>query len=143
MRKNVKKTRGKPFEAGNPGRPKGARNKTTLAIEALLDGEADKLTRTAVKMALEGNTTAMRLCLERICPPRRERSITFPTPTVVSPKDTVQAMGLVIAAVTTGEITPSEGLAVASLLDTQRIIIESSEIEQRLRSLERRLERHK
>lgn len=142
MRKNVKKTRGKPFEPGNPGRPKGARNKTTLAVEALLDGEAEKLARKAVEMALNGDTTAMRLCLERICPPRRERSIAFPTPTVVNPQDTVQAIGTVIAAVTTGEITPSEGQAVASLLDTQRKIIESSEIEQRLRSLEQQLDQN-
>ncbi len=142
MRKNVKKTRGKPFEPGNPGRPKGARNKTTLAVEALLDGEAELLARKAVEMALNGDTTAMRLCLERICPPRRERSIACPTPTVVNPQDTVQAIGTVIAAVTTGEITPSEGQAVASLLDTQRKIIESSEIEQRLRSLEQRLDQN-
>jgi Family of unknown function (DUF5681) len=36
----------KPGESGNPaGKPKGARNKVTLAIEALLDGEAEALTR--------------------------------------------------------------------------------------------------
>jgi Family of unknown function (DUF5681) len=39
----------KPFQkgqSGNPsGRPKGARNKATLAMEILLEGEADRLTR--------------------------------------------------------------------------------------------------
>lgn len=41
---------GRQFEegqSGNPaGRPKGARNRTTLAMQALLEGEADALTRT-------------------------------------------------------------------------------------------------
>lgn len=32
--------RGRPFEKGNPGRPRGSRNKTTAALEALLDGQA-------------------------------------------------------------------------------------------------------
>jgi Family of unknown function (DUF5681) len=43
------KARGRPFEpgqSGNPsGRPNGARNKTTIAVEALLDNEAEALTR--------------------------------------------------------------------------------------------------
>lgn len=60
-RKNTGKTRGRPFKKGNPGRPKGARNKVTLAVEALLDGEAEDLTRKAVELAQEGNTTALRL----------------------------------------------------------------------------------
>ena len=44
-----KKQRGKPFQpgqSGNPdGRPNGSRNKATLAIEELLDGEGEGLTR--------------------------------------------------------------------------------------------------
>src|SRR5918997_104236 len=73
-------TRGRPFQAGNPGRPKGARNKATLAAEALLDGEAEALTRKAVEMALSGDATAMRLCLERIAPPRKDRPVSFAMP---------------------------------------------------------------
>ena len=65
-RKNASKTRGKPFQPGNPGRPKGARHKTTLAIETLLDGEAESLTRKAIEMAKGGDMTALRLCLDRI-----------------------------------------------------------------------------
>src|SRR5262245_47204912 len=49
------KGRGRPFEPGqrgNPsGRPKGARNKTTIAVEALLDNEAEALTRKLIELA--------------------------------------------------------------------------------------------
>ena len=64
----------KPGQSGNPkGKPKGARHKATLAALELLDGEAEALTRKAVDLALEGDTTALRLCLERIAPPARMR----------------------------------------------------------------------
>jgi hypothetical protein len=58
LRKYVTKTRGRPFAPGNPGRPKGSRNKATLAAEALLDGEAEALTRKAIELALAGDVTA-------------------------------------------------------------------------------------
>jgi hypothetical protein len=48
------KTRGRPFQPGNPGRPKGARNRTTLAAEALLDNEGEALTRKAIELAMKG-----------------------------------------------------------------------------------------
>jgi len=65
-------TRGRPFQpgqSGNPdGRPKGARNAATVAAEVLLDGEAEAITRKCVELAKEGDTVALRLCLERILP---------------------------------------------------------------------------
>ena len=45
--KNGKNTAGK-FTSGNSGRPKGARNKKTLAIESLLEGQSEALTQTAI-----------------------------------------------------------------------------------------------
>ena len=59
------------FASGNPGRPRGARHKTTLAVEALLEGEAEGLTRKAVELTMDGDTTALRLCLDESV--RRER----------------------------------------------------------------------
>ena len=61
------------FAPGNPGRPKGSRHKTTRAIEALLDGEGEALSRKAVDLALKGDTTALRLCLDRIARFKRPR----------------------------------------------------------------------
>ena len=47
------------FRLGNPGRPAGARNRATLAALALLEGEAEALTRRCVGLALGGDTTAL------------------------------------------------------------------------------------
>ena len=54
-------------QSGNPsGRPRGARNKTTLAVEALLDGEAEVLPRKAIERAKEGDSVALgQSCMRR------------------------------------------------------------------------------
>src|SRR5215213_10832715 len=84
--------RGGRFKPGNPGRPKGARHKTTLAIEALLDGEAEALTRKAIELAKAGDLVALRLCLDRICPPRKDRPVTFTLPSLESGTDAKNAV---------------------------------------------------
>src|SRR4029078_4556702 len=64
----------RPGQSGNPnGRPKGARNRSTLAHAALLDGEAASLTRKAIDLALAGDLLALRICMDRILPVRKHR----------------------------------------------------------------------
>ena len=75
--KNGRNTAGK-FTSGNSGRPKGARNKKTLAIESLLEGQAEALTQTAISKALEGDGLALRVCMERIAPAPKDKSVSFP-----------------------------------------------------------------
>ena len=87
----------RPFQKGNPGRPKGARNQATLAAEALLEGEAEALTRKAVELAKEGNLTALRLCLDRILPPRRERPLDMDFPMMTTAEDAVTVTSLMSA----------------------------------------------
>ena len=59
------------------GRPKGSRNKATLAVEILLDGEAEAITRKAIELAKQGDLVAIRLCLDRIAP--REKTVLSPS----------------------------------------------------------------
>lgn len=138
-RKNATKTRGRPFAPGNPGKPKGSRHKATLAAEALLDGEAEALTRKAVELASAGDTTALRLCLERLVPPRRERPLTFDLPTIASAADHPAALGAILASVAAGELTPGEAQAFAGIMAEQRKAIETAEIAARLDALEERI----
>ena len=105
-------------QSGNPeGRPKGARNKATVAAESLLDGEAETITRRCIDLALEGDSTALRLCLSRILPVRRERTIALDLPDLEGSHDSLRAIGAVLKAVGEGQISPAEGQAVASLLE--------------------------
>ena len=135
-RKNAPKTRGKPFESGNPGRAKGARHKVTLAVEALLEGEHEALTRKAIDKALAGDTTALRLCLDRIAPPRKDAPISMSLPLVESAEDSLRASSAVLAAVASGEVTPDEGGRIMALLTAHRAIVETADLARRLAALE-------
>lgn len=125
------------FGPGNPGKPKGARHRATQAALALLDGDAEALTRKAVNMALEGDTTALRLCLERIAPPRRDGPVTFDLPRMETTLDAAHAAGAVLDAVALGDLTPTEGTHVMALVESFRRTLEVTELEARMTELER------
>ena len=128
---------GKPFEPGQSGNPagkaKGTRNRTTRAIEALLDGEAEALTRKAIELAQDGDTVALRLCLDRLLPVRKDRPITIETA-----DDLPKATGAVVAAVAAGELTPSEAAEISKTLDVHVRAIEATELHRRMAALEAR-----
>ena len=134
-RKNGRNADG-TFGPGNPGKPKGTRHRATQAALALLDGEAEALTRQAVKMALGGDATALRLCLERIAPPRRDAPVQFDLPRMETARDAARAAGAVLEAVALGDLTPTEGAHIMALVETYRRTLETTELEARLTALE-------
>lgn len=128
----------KPGKSGNPaGEPKGARHKTTLAIEALLDGEAEVLTRKAIELAKGGDMQALRLCMDRLAPPRKDRSVAFAMPSIETVDDLPAATRAIMEAVSVGDITPSEAAELGKLVDAHVRAIEVSDINKRLEALER------
>jgi hypothetical protein len=137
-RKYATKARGRPFARGNPGKPPGARHKTTLAVESLLDGEAEKLTRKAIKLALAGDSTALRLCLERVAPVRKGRPVAISLPPIKTTGDVIAALEAVTAAMSAGQLSPTEALEVAGVIELQRRAIELNDVERRLAELEAR-----
>jgi hypothetical protein len=81
-------------QSGNPaGKPKGTRNATTLALEALLDGQASALTQKAIDVALTGDIPALRLCMDRILPPRKDSPVAFDLPEMKTLNDAVPGYG--------------------------------------------------
>lgn len=94
------------------------------------------LTRQAVTMALDGDATALRLCLERIAPPRKDVAVTFDLPRMATARDAAMAAGAVISAVADGGLTPTEGALVMGLVETYRRTLETSELEARVAALE-------
>ncbi len=129
-------TRGKPFEPGNPGKPKGARSRATIAAEALLSGEAEGLTRKVIELGLSGDTVALRLCMERLVPPRKDSPITIELPPIATAGDVVIASAAVLSAVGAGEISPDEAGRVMALLTAHKNIVETGDLERRIAALE-------
>lgn len=131
---------GKPFEegrSGNPaGRPKGTRNATTRALEALLDGEGEILTRKLIELAQDGDTVALRMCLDRLIPPRKDRPISLDLPPIETTDDLPKATGAIVAAVAAGELTPAEAAEISKTLDVHVRAIEATDLHRRLAALE-------
>src|SRR5436190_10213750 len=106
-------------QSGNPsGRPSGCRNHATRTAEILLDGEAEALTRKAVTLALDGDALALRLCLDRVIAPRRDRPASFALPPIADVADAASTMAAITSAVAEGALTPGEGAQVAKVVDT-------------------------
>jgi hypothetical protein len=123
--------------SGNPaGRRPGCRNRATMLAEGLLEDEAQALTRKAVELALEGDTTALRLCLERILPRQRSRAVAFELPAVDRVEDLTGAMGAVFQEVAGGRLRFDEGATLIGMLETRRRAFETIDMEQRLQALE-------
>jgi hypothetical protein len=127
----------RPGQSGNPnGRPKGSRNATTLALESLLDGQAKALTQKAVELALGGDLVALRICLDRILPPRKDRPVSFELPIIATIEDAPRAMAAITAAIAQGEITAAEASDVSRLVEAYVRSVEASDLAKRLRAIE-------
>jgi len=135
-RKNAGNTRGKPFERGNPGKPKGARHRVTVAAETLLEGEAEAITRKAIELAKAGDGPALRLCMDRIYPARKDRPVRFGLPPLEKVGDAVAANAALVGAVASGDLTPSEAGELAKLVDAYTRAVEATDIQDRLTKLE-------
>jgi hypothetical protein len=124
-------------QSGNPeGRPPGSRSKATLLIEQLLGDATKDITKKAIELAKAGDTTALRLCMDRIVPARKDRHIPFKLPKMESPEHAVKAAAAIVEAVAAAELTPSEAAEMMKLVEGYTRILETEDHEQRLRALE-------
>ena len=132
-----KDTRFQKEVSGNPkGRPLGSRNQSILAAEKLMENQAAAITQKCIDKALAGDATAIKLCLSRILPVKRERTIELDLPALEGSQDALKAIKVVLEAVGAGAITPSEGQGVAQLLEAYRRTREVEELEARIEVLE-------
>lgn len=126
--------------SGNPkGKPKGARNKSTLAAEALLEGSLEKICKKVEEEALNGNMQAAKMILERFLPPRKDRCVEIDLPSVHTSEDVLNAIGFIVNAVGKGSITPSEGEFLTKMVESYLTALEDYQFESRLKNLEENL----
>lgn len=135
------KQRGRPFEpgrSGNPnGRPKGSRNQATLLAESLLEGEVEAVICKVIEKAKEGDMTALRLCLDRLLAPRRERRVAFELPAKIeTAADAARASSAVLAECAAGNLSPSEASEIQALISSHVRVLEVAELEARVAALE-------
>jgi hypothetical protein len=117
-------------------RPQGSRNKATIALQEMLDGHGESITRKCALLALQGDPTALRLCMERLIAPRRDSPVKFNLPAVNTAAEVGQAIGTVLHDVAGGQLTPAEGQMVSAILEDRRKAIETEDHDDRIRALE-------
>ena len=125
-------TKGK---SGNPsGRPKGIQDKRT-ALRDLLTPHAPDLVAKAVELAMQGDTTALRMCIDRLIPPLKAQA----TQTQLDVTGSLSERGeAILKAITVGELDPATGNSLIGALATQAKLLEITAIEDRLTALEER-----
>lgn len=141
------KQRGKPFPKGqsaNPsGRPRGSKNAALVALDRIGEDAAQDLLKSVIALARDGDMAAARIILDRVWPVRKGRPVTFDLPRVESAQDIAKAIGGILEAVAAGLLTPDEGQALSTILESHRKALELTAIEQRLTALEERHESEK
>jgi len=136
------KTRGRPFTAGNPGRPRGAKNKTTIMFEQLGEGQAEQLIEKTIELALGGNVRCLGMLLDRIWPARKSAPIALSFPPIKSPQDVLAAVAALLTAVGDGRLSPEEAWALSHVAQQSMKAIEQQDVLKRLEDLEKEKERN-
>ena len=123
--------------SGNPaGKPLGARNKVTLAVEGLMGKYGEQVAARVIKRASDGDMTAARLVLERIAPIRRGRSVRLKLPDIVDAASVMNAHAALLSEVAAGKLTPEEAEPISAMLGAHLKTIETVDIDRRLREVE-------
>ena len=106
-----------------------------------MDGESEAIIRKVIELALSGDERALRLCMERLIPPCRERVVQLKLPPhITTPGGVAKAVAAILTAAAKGEVTPGEAVQLANVLEVRRKTIETEELNRRLTELEKRKE---
>jgi uncharacterized protein DUF5681 len=124
--------------SGNPtGRPPGSRNQATLAFEQQLLEAGPGLMNKTIELAKAGNVQALRFCLDRFYPVRRDSPVDLALPPIQNAQDMAAAFTKITEAVATSQMTPAEGESLAQILTLQGEALLASNFEKRLEALEK------
>jgi hypothetical protein len=125
-------------QSGNPeGRPRGARNKRTLFAESLFEADIADLVKKLIEVAKTGDVAALRLCIDRICPPQRDRPVALELPAMTTTADAVAAMGAIMQAIGEGDLAAQEAAELANVVARFSQTITTAQLERRLDEVEK------
>ena len=138
--KTDRKQRGRPFQkgqSGNPrGRPQGSRHKVSMLVDSMIEHEAEALTTKALELAKDEHERLLVACLDRLAPVRKSRPIRLDLPSVETAENILKAQAVVVGAVARGELDTDEAKAMADILETKRRALETVEFDKRITALE-------
>ncbi|MBP6252008.1 MAG: hypothetical protein KA387_04595 [Rubrivivax sp.] len=126
------------WRAGQSGNPRGRRpgSGEVAKLRAAIAEHVPTIIERLVAAALQGDTGAARLLLERVCPPLKATEEPAP---LALPDGTLTEQGrAVLGAVAAGTLAPGQGAALLGAIGTLARVAEVDELERRLAALEAR-----
>jgi hypothetical protein len=132
----VRRSRGRPFKPGNPGRPPGSKNKITQIVEQLAEGQAEQLVQKALELGQAGDVACMRMILDRVWPARKGQPVNVVMPPIKTSQDLFPAIASIWTAIGEGRLTPDEASALSIVIDRSIQAIELHDIVKRIAALE-------
>lgn len=122
--------------SGNPsGRPVGSKNKATLIADQLFLEDLQGICESVIAQARSGNMQAAKIIFDRLVPPKKDRPISIKLPKIQTAEDILKAVAAITQSIANGEISPSEGEAIARILDIHAKAIELHDFEKTLNEL--------
>lgn len=106
-----------PGHSGNPaGRPKGALNKQSK-MATLLESRSEDIINKMIDLALEGDTVALRLCIERLLPKAQPTPVTVELPNYAEPNN-LESITEILNQIFAGNLDPIVGKKCIDLIET-------------------------
>jgi len=134
---NAPKGRGRPFSRGNPGRPRGSRNRTTQILDQLAEESAEQVLRKVLELGLAGDVSCLKMILDRVQPARKGQPINMVMPPIKNPEDALGAVAAICEQLGEGVLTPDEVTALSSVVGRSIQVIELQNLERRVAALEK------
>lgn len=123
--------------SGNPkGCPSGSRNHATIMAQKLIDDKSEGIINKAVDLANNGDPSMIRLCVERLVPPRKSSPVKIDLPDFSDITDLPTVTKAVADATSSGELTPEEADRIMKIFDRHLKALELADLEIRVKALE-------
>ncbi len=124
----------KKGQSGNPtGRPKGSKDKRT-ELRELLNPHAPALVNKLIELALSGDSSALKCCMDKLIPSIRARDEAV---SIRLNGDLTEKGNQLLNALASGKVTPSEGSQIMTMLAGQSRLTIADDLERRIESLEK------
>ena len=126
-------------QSGNPaGRPRGARNKPATALEKIVAREGQAIVQAAIELAKKGDSTPLRMFIDRLLPQRKREPVKFKLRPIETPADTVTALADISAGVGDGLLAPSEAAELGKVVDQFVRALTARGLDERMTAIEER-----
>ncbi len=127
------------FEKGQSGNPKGRTpaHLTAAKVRKDLADDLPDILAKLIELAKQGDIQAIKLILDRVCPPIKPQAVPISLPV----SDSLAEQGNeIIRAIMQGQIPPDIGSQLITALSNQGKLIELQEMQERLQRVEKQLE---